>query len=109
VNSRRDSEYWRDNARNDVLSDSLRRILSCWIAGEDLSREVQHQRIERYYASASWHCLLAGYGVYPQRVSPPASEAQRCDPARIDDFLDRCALNFRAHDEVLAEMRAAGL
>jgi 2-polyprenyl-6-methoxyphenol hydroxylase-like FAD-dependent oxidoreductase len=109
VNTRRDSDYWRDNARNDVLSDSLRRILSCWVAGEDLSREVQHQQIDRYYAPASWHCLLGGYGVYPQRLGAPGTEVQRYDVARIDDFLDRCALNFRAHDEVLSDMGSAHL
>ncbi len=108
VNTRGDSEYWRDNARNDALSDSLRRILSCWVAGEDLGREVQHQQIERYYASASWHCLLGGYGVYPQRLDAPGSEAQRYDLTRIDDFLDRCAMNFRPHDAVLRELVTAG-
>jgi hypothetical protein len=29
----------------------------------------------------------------------------RFDLARIDDFIQRCSLNFRAHDEVLAELR----
>ena len=106
VNSRSDSEYWRDNARNDVLSDSLRRILSCWVAGEDLVPEIAYQKIERYYAPASWHCLLAGYGTYPppERLIPPSVKANRVDLARIDDFLARCALNFRPHDEVLGEL-----
>lgn len=106
VNARSDTEYWRDNARNDVLSDSLRRILSCWVAGEDLVPEILHQKIDHYYAPVSWHCLLAGYGTYPppDRLIAPSAKAQRYDLARIDDFLARCALNFRAHTEVLAEL-----
>lgn len=109
VNSRSDSEYWRDNARNDVLSDSLRQILSCWVAGADLVPEILQQKIDRYYAPMSWHCLLAGYGTYPppERLIAPSVKANRYDVARIDDFLARCALNFRAHDEVLRELSGA--
>lgn len=108
VNTRSDSQYWRDNAANERLSDSLKQILSCWYRGEDLVREVERQQIGGYYGAASWHCLLAGYGIYPgaEQLQPPSAKALRHDMAWIDDFIDRCALNFRPHDEVLAQLRS---
>ncbi len=107
VNSRSDTDYWRDNARNAVLSDTLRQILHTWTSSQDLLPEIARLQIERYYAPASWHCLLAGYGCFPasEQLMAPNDKARRYDVARIDDFLDRCALNFRPHDEVLADYR----
>lgn len=107
VNSRNDSEYWRDNARNTVLSDSLIRILQTWHDGQDLLPELQRQQIERYYAAASWHCLLGGYGQYPprERLIPPSAKAARYDMARIHDFISRCALNYPPHQQILADRR----
>lgn len=109
IAAREDSEYWRDCAKIDALSDSLRAILSTWYRGEDLSAEVQRQQIDRYYAPASWHCILAGYGMYPEpeKLIAASPKAARYDMALIDDFIARCALNFREHEEVLAGMGGA--
>ena len=101
VNGRTDTEYWRAAAANDHLSDSLRQILDVWNRGEDLSREIDRQGVARYYATASWHCLLAGYGVYPEEVAPPNARGAAVDMAAVDDFMRRCALNFRAHKEMV--------
>ena len=107
VNSRNDTAYWRDNAANTALSDSLKQVLQVWHDGQDLVPELQRQGIERYYAAASWHCLLGGYGQYPppQRLIPPSAKAARYDMARIRDFVQRCALNFPPHDQALREIR----
>jgi len=108
VSSRDDSEYWRECKSNENLSESLRQLLQTWYSGQDLVAEVQRQKIEQYYAAASWHCLLGGYGEYPraEQLIPPSIKALRYDIARIEDFLSRCALNFRPHDQVLAELKA---
>lgn len=107
VNQRSDSDYWRDNAANTALSDSLRKVLECWFHGENLSQEIQRQGISSYYPTLSWHCLLGGYGVYPDELAPPAAGQARFDQAVIDDFLSRCALNFPSHDARLRELQAA--
>ncbi|HEV2865662.1 MAG TPA: tryptophan halogenase family protein, partial [Allosphingosinicella sp.] len=39
VNRRTDTDYWRDNARHDNLSDSLKSILTCWFTAGDLEAE----------------------------------------------------------------------
>lgn len=106
INSRSDTEYWRENARNERLSDSLKRVLHCWYSGEDLLKEIEAQQLSRYYGAASWHCILAGYGLFPGdgQLAPPTDKALRFDPARIRQFIERCALNFRPHEQVLAEL-----
>ncbi len=106
ANSRNDTDYWRDNAANENLSDSLRGILQTWLNREDLTVEVQEQDISRYYNTISWHCLLAGYGVFPDGgYRPPRDGESRYDLAAIGDFVSRCALNFRPHVEQLAALR----
>lgn len=103
VNGRSDTEYWRDNGNNQKLSDSLKSILTCWFTGDDLAEEIQRQDIARYYAPLSWHCLLAGYGVYPDesKMTPPETGLPLSDMAAIDHFINGCSANFRPHGAVL--------
>ena len=101
LNRRTDTPYWRDNAGHDRLSESLKSLMTCWFTGGDLVAEVARQDIGRYYAPLSWGCLLAGYGIFPDRLAatPPHDDG-------IDDFLRRCSLNFRSHADALAALRA---
>lgn len=93
LNGRSDTPYWRDNATNDQLSDSLKAIMTCWFTGGDLASEIAAQGIAGYYSALSWHCLFAGYGAYP-RASPHPPGTGAADMAVIDDFLRRASLNF---------------
>jgi hypothetical protein len=107
VNQRRDTQYWRDNAANQALSDSLKSIMSCWFTGNDLAAEIARQGIDGYYSALSWHCLLAGYGIFPEPgriTSPPALPVHAMAP--IDDFIARCALNFGDHKAMLQQLHA---
>ncbi len=104
ANLRTDTEYWRDNATNNNLSESLQRIFECWFSGGDMKAEIHDQNIDQYYSLTSWLCLLGGYGNYPQKLKAPPSGLQRFDLVVIDDFVSRCALNFRDHKEVLGEL-----
>ena len=103
MNRRGDTPYWRDNAANDALSDSLRAIITCWFTGGDLAAEIADQGIAGYYPATSWHCLLAGYGAYPD-AAPHAPSRGAVDMAGIDDFLRRAALNFGDHRTVLGAL-----
>jgi hypothetical protein len=100
TNSRTDTEYWRANAANlDRMSDSLKAIFSTWIAGQDLAAEIRRQDIERYYPIASWYALMAGMGMFPAADRQGAPGADPLAP--LDDFMQRCALNFTDHRKVL--------
>ena len=103
LNRRTDTEYWRDNARNTALSDTLRRVMHCWFTGGDLPAEIEQLGIWRYYSAISWHCMLAGYGTFPENLRPaPAGPEQ--DMARIARLLARCARYYPPHHEQLAAL-----
>lgn len=104
LSSRRDSDYWLANITNKYVSDSLASILKIWMSGENLSQEIERQQIGQYYPSASWHCLLAGYGVFPDasQLKPGNQQAHKYDPVLIADFIARCALNFPTHQQSLS-------
>lgn len=102
VNSRDDTEYWRANRHNSNISDSLQNILQCWDQGGDITTEINRQQIAAYYPAVSWHCLLAGYGRFPE-----LSEAQRQKPTtsenvqHIDGLIQQCASGFQTHASAL--------
>jgi 2-polyprenyl-6-methoxyphenol hydroxylase-like FAD-dependent oxidoreductase len=107
ANLRTDTQYWRDNAANNKLSDTLHRIFKCWFERGDMKQEVAELGISKYYSLTSWLCLLGGYGNYPDtdNLKPPPGDLQRFDLRIIDDFVARAGLNFRDHKTVLAELR----
>lgn len=102
LNRRTDTDYWRDNAGHDRLSDPLKAMMTAWFTGSDIVAEVERQDIARYYAPLSWGCLFAGYGIWPRRLQPATPPV---DPGRLDRFLERCASNFPLHGETLGAMR----
>ncbi|WP_267396678.1 MULTISPECIES: tryptophan halogenase family protein [unclassified Sphingomonas] len=95
--------YWAEARAVSGLSDTLRALISAWFTGADMAAAVEAGGIGRYYSAISWHCLMAGYGTFPDsaRLVPPGPDIDRVDMAGIDDFLTRCALNFVAHDRHL--------
>ncbi len=103
LNQRADPGYWRDNASNQALSDSLKSLFTCWFTGGDMVAEIERQKIGSYYAPLSWHCLFAGYGTFPDdiRLEPVPDTGQM---ARIDQFIARCGMNFADHDAALAAL-----
>ncbi len=107
MNGRTDTDYWRANAANQHLSDSLKAVMSCWFTGGDLTAEIARQDIAKYYPALSWHCLLSGYGTYPDdaKMRPPEAELALADMAKIDAFVSGCAQNFPRHDDALARLK----
>jgi hypothetical protein len=101
LNSRQDTEYWIQNARNRNLSDTLQKILQMWTSGQNLSQEIERQKIRSSYTPRSWYCLLSGYGYYPdlQKVPGEAQMAGQVDMTEIDEFIRRCAMNFRPQND----------
>jgi tryptophan 6-halogenase len=106
LSKRRDTSYWRENSANMNISDSLKNIMTTWFTGKDLAQEISSQGIEKYYTALSWHCLLAGYGTFPddKKLLPPDNNIEKYDVAQIDNFIRRCGLNFSDHKAVLDGM-----
>ena len=103
MNSRDDTEYWRQNGGNKNVSDRLQQILQIWKSGKSLSQEIERLQIPTSYTATSWCCLLAGYGFYPEIRPMPADNpaASKIDMIEIDEFIRRCSMNFRSQNEQL--------
>jgi hypothetical protein len=97
LNSRSDTDYWRENSENPYISASLAAIINSWTAGKNLSDELSQQNIDNYYPAVSWHCLLAGYGILPNHEDLVAgnADANRYNLAKIRTFIDKCATHYQ--------------
>ena len=71
--------------------------------GDVERKEIKRRQIQSSYTEMSWYCLLAGYGYYPDLRQVPGDEkyAGKVDMTEIDDFVRRCAMNFRSQSEQL--------
>jgi len=110
INTRSDTDYWRDAGTNEKISRSLRELLTAWIQGKNITDEIERQNLDAYFPSMSWNCLLAGKGIYPtqDQVRPGNELAHKYNLQDIETYLKGCALNFRPHEEQLRELRSAG-
>ncbi len=106
LNTRDDTDYWRANRDNDVLSESLRQILDTWFRREDLTAEIERQDIESHFGTLSWHCLLSGYGAFPPFSPKQPGGGDLYREQDVARFLAGCSLNFDSHAENLARLQA---
>lgn len=99
LNSCSDTPYWRANANNPAISDSLQKLIRTWSSGGDLAHEIEHQGISKYYPVISWHCLFSGYGTYQQfdKLIQNDVRARRFNTGDVIEFNIRCASNFKDH------------
>jgi len=106
TNSRTDTEYWRANAANPDISDALKQLYALWMSGRSIVREVGEQKLGKGYPVFSWVCILSGMGIFPEpaRLRAPTPRESRYKMTEIDDLLQRSALNFRRHRDVLADL-----
>lgn len=105
---RRDTAYWRDATRMTALSESLKATITAWFTGADLEREIIERGVADIYPPMSWHCMLAGYGNFPDAgmLKPPGPDVAPIDMADVERFVGGCALNFPPHAEALAALRS---
>lgn len=109
INSRTDTEYWRDNGTNEKISGSLREILTAWLQGKNITDELERQNLDAYFPAVSWNCLLGGKGIYPTQaqLQPGPESANQYDLEKIAKYLQGCALNFKSHREQLDAVRTS--
>jgi len=105
MNQRIDNEYWRDNATNNNISETLNRIIYLWQNSKDFSADMHKYKLMGSYQPKSWACLLAGYGVFPKNKNDHSidysTHQQELDG--LSDFIRRCGLNFKNHRELLTQ------
>ena len=100
LNRRTDAPYWRNNAGHDRLSDGLKAIMTAWFTHGNIG-EANYRAYDgqAYYSDASWHCLFAGYGTFPEpaRTQPPPAGVPIADSVATRDLIDGCVVNFRSY------------
>lgn len=96
LNQRTDTGYWRANAANQNLSDSLKAMMTAWFTHKDMAACNAEVFDQQYYSNASWHCLFAGYGTFPppQKVQSLPSHTTSADLATVQRTLSVCATHF---------------
>lgn len=106
TNSRNDTDYWRANAENMHLSASLQGVLMTWMSRKPLAPALKAGRFGQGYPIVSWYALLAGMGIFPEAedLQPPSAHQARHRLDTVDDFVQRCALNFPDHRALLANI-----
>lgn len=106
MNSRRDTDYWRDNAANQNISKSFRAIVQSWLGAsqKSLADEIARYDTGRYFPLESWLILFAGYGVFPpkEHTKPLNKGMQSTDMHELDNFIKRCASNFDTHQAAVS-------
>ena len=109
TNSRTDTEYWRANAANLNLSEPLKQLLSLWMSGRGIAPPVR-QQVARQGLSGVFLVLDHGrHGHFPGsgRLARAQGQGRPIPDGEIDNLLERSALNYRDHREVLDEHSAA--
>jgi 2-polyprenyl-6-methoxyphenol hydroxylase-like FAD-dependent oxidoreductase len=103
VNQRTDSKYWLDNAANKNISETLSRVLYLWHNSQDFAGDMHKYKLMGSYQPKSWACLLAGYGVFPQKIMDPSIDysGHQQEIDGLSDFIRRCGLNFKNHSALL--------
>ena len=103
MNQRTDSDYWRDNADNKNISENLSKVLYLWHNSQNFAAEMHKHKLTSSFPAKSWACLLAGRGVFPQEKMDPSVDytAYQQEMDDLSDFIRRCGLNFKKHNEIL--------
>ena len=67
------------------------------------------QDIAGYYPPMSWHCMLAGYGNFPdpKLLKPAGPDVAPIDMEEIERFVSGCAMNFPPLSEALERLKEA--
>lgn len=108
TNSRTDTEYWRANAANTHLSESLVRVLRTWMDRKPLIPGLKKGLFGQAYPTVSWYCLLAGMGIFPdpEDLQPPTPRQAQHNLAALDNLLERSAANYPDHRTLLQDIPA---
>ena len=65
LNSRDDSDYWRENRKHKNVSDVLADLLEAWDNNKNIDQVLNKYSEQLIYLRPSWYCILAGMGRFP--------------------------------------------
>ena len=91
LNTRQDSEYWRQCRDNPVMSDTLSDLLSAWQSTDNFDQALQTHNDKLSYLKTSWYCLFAGKGAFSD------SNLMQRDNSRASNELAELVAPFPDH------------
>nr|WP_316644088.1 tryptophan halogenase family protein [uncultured Roseateles sp.] len=103
LNTRKDSDYWRENRAHRHISDRLASIIEIWDRGGDFEAELTRHGDALMYIRPSWYCILAGMGRFPATLAPSGAPTLTAAAARAATAA--VAQQFQGHR---AYLRALG-
>ncbi len=106
LNTRDDTDYWRDNRDNPNMSPQLTAILEAWDSGEGIDRVLFENINQQVYQRTSWYCMLAGMGRFPKATKGPLRLPIR-NQKRARQASEEQAQNFYPHAEYLKKLYKA--
>ena len=106
TNSRTDTDYWRANTANANLSEPLQQLYRTWLSGKNIVPDINRGVIGKGYPVFSWYSIMSGMGIFPDKdtLRVPTPNEARYRMSEIDNLLERSAMNFRKHREVLTDI-----
>lgn len=72
LNTRNDTQYWRDAREKFDVSDDLQALLASWKGSDEFETSMQAHRRRQVYRRTSWYCLFSGMEHYPTSYRVPA-------------------------------------
>jgi hypothetical protein len=105
LNSRDDTDYWRDNRNNPNMSEQLARVLGAWDRNEKIDRVLAESINMQVYPRLSWYCMLAGMGRFPE-ASQGALRLPARQQRRVRDASEEEAKNYYPHAQYLKKLYA---
>jgi len=103
LNTRDDTDYWRDNRDNPNMSKQLATVLSAWDNNESIDRVLFENINQQLYPRTSWYCMLAGMGRFPEASKGPLRLPAR-NQKRAHDSSEEQAAHFHPHAEYLKKL-----
>ncbi|WP_199611145.1 tryptophan halogenase family protein [Flocculibacter collagenilyticus] len=101
INSRNDTQYWKDCRENTMLSPVLVDLLDSWKAAGNFDMALERNMAKLAYLKTSWYCLLAGKSFFNEsnQLSPSAEALKHQDIAAEKSHSS--AMKFYDHLEYL--------
>ncbi len=103
LNTRDDTEYWRDLRNNNQLSEYLTEIIQTWDSTAHFDTVMQKHRDTQAYKRTSWYCMLSGMG----RYGAPKQQPKGSSDKYIGWLQSQCAARaeqFHPHSDYLGQI-----
>ncbi|MFT5838325.1 MAG: hypothetical protein ACI9UT_000817 [Flavobacteriales bacterium] len=103
LNSRQDTQCWRDNRDNTALSNTLTAILNTWFEGGSLDLTLHQNMHKLAYLKTSWYCLLAGKGRFTDTLKQPKTNLTNQSVAAKFEIA-KITASFHDHKQYLQQL-----